>query len=180
MRWWCKVVFGVTLKTNHPRNIGVSCLELEHRIDTFPLYNLRPSALLTRRYQLGHFLSSKSIQSNSSAIDTIGGLDGAGRGGSTAFGLHTIFSHKCWSVRTTTRYISHVCAFKHLILTLMAQSPSCIWDCGLWRSFIARRPCPSEGVCGLYGLRLMHRLNIFLSCSGHSGWAGFFFVFNFF
>ncbi|KJA30126.1 hypothetical protein HYPSUDRAFT_126684, partial [Hypholoma sublateritium FD-334 SS-4] len=33
----------------------------------------------------------------------------------------------------------------------------------------------SEGFCGLYGLRPMHRLNIFLSRSGHSGWAGFFF-----
>ena len=28
----------------------------------------------------------------------------------------------------------------------------------------------AEDVCGLYGLRLMHRLNIFLSCFGHSGW----------
>jgi hypothetical protein len=34
----------------------------------------------------------------------------------------------------------------------------------------------SEGVCGLYGLRLMHRLNIFLSCFGHSGWAGLLFL----
>ncbi|KAF9484011.1 hypothetical protein BDN70DRAFT_798715, partial [Pholiota conissans] len=33
-----------------------------------------------------------------------------------------------------------------------------------------------EGVRGLYGPRVMHRLNIFLSRSGHSGWAGFFFV----
>ena len=33
----------------------------------------------------------------------------------------------------------------------------------------------SEGLCGLYALRFMHRLNIFLSCFGHSGWAGFFF-----
>ncbi|KNZ79268.1 hypothetical protein J132_03743 [Termitomyces sp. J132] len=53
----------------------------------------------------------------------------------------------------------------------MAQAPSCIRVCGPWRLSIARRPCP----CGLYGLRLMHRLNIFLSCSGHSGWAGAFF-----
>jgi len=27
----------------------------------------------------------------------------------------------------------------------------------------------------LYGLRLMHRLNIFQSCFGHSGWAGLLF-----
>jgi hypothetical protein len=27
----------------------------------------------------------------------------------------------------------------------------------------------------LYGLRLMHRLNISQSCFGHSGWAGPFF-----
>ncbi|KAI6006748.1 hypothetical protein EDC04DRAFT_2781684, partial [Pisolithus marmoratus] len=33
----------------------------------------------------------------------------------------------------------------------------------------------SEGPCGLYGLRLMHRRNIFQSCHGHSGWAGLFF-----
>ncbi|KAJ7216356.1 hypothetical protein GGX14DRAFT_339543, partial [Mycena pura] len=26
----------------------------------------------------------------------------------------------------------------------------------------------TESACGLYGLRLMHRLNIFLSCHGHS------------
>jgi len=37
----------------------------------------------------------------------------------------------------------------------------------------------SEGVCGLYGLRLMHRLNIFRSCFGHSGWAGSLFSFLF-
>ncbi|KAF9047518.1 hypothetical protein BJ165DRAFT_1466696 [Panaeolus papilionaceus] len=34
----------------------------------------------------------------------------------------------------------------------------------------------SGGGCSLYGLRLMHRLNIFLSCFGHSGWAGSFFM----
>ncbi|KAK0209000.1 hypothetical protein DFS33DRAFT_1306821, partial [Desarmillaria ectypa] len=32
-----------------------------------------------------------------------------------------------------------------------------------------------EGVCGLYRLRLMHRLNIFLSHFGHSGWVGLLF-----
>jgi len=53
---------------------------------------------------------------------------------------------------------------------------------GLWAVEILHNTATlsSEGVCGLYGLRLMHRLNIFLSCSGHSGWAGFFFAFNFF
>ncbi|KXN86360.1 hypothetical protein AN958_10222 [Leucoagaricus sp. SymC.cos] len=30
----------------------------------------------------------------------------------------------------------------------------------------------SEGIYGLYGLWLMHYPNIFLSCFGHSGWAG--------
>jgi hypothetical protein len=35
----------------------------------------------------------------------------------------------------------------------------------------------SEGARGLYVLRCMHRLNIFLSCFGHSGWAGSLFLF---
>ncbi|KAG2154922.1 uncharacterized protein EDB93DRAFT_1080846 [Suillus bovinus] len=30
----------------------------------------------------------------------------------------------------------------------------------------------TEGNHGLYELRFMHRLNIFQSCHGHSGWAG--------
>ncbi|KAL1681178.1 hypothetical protein EV122DRAFT_206245, partial [Schizophyllum commune] len=32
----------------------------------------------------------------------------------------------------------------------------------------------SGRTCALYGLRLMHRPNIFPSRSGHSGWAGSF------
>ncbi|PCH35682.1 hypothetical protein WOLCODRAFT_80957, partial [Wolfiporia cocos MD-104 SS10] len=32
----------------------------------------------------------------------------------------------------------------------------------------------SGGVCGLYGLRLMHRLNIFLSCFGPRAGQAFF------
>ncbi|KAI6047370.1 hypothetical protein EDC04DRAFT_2623011 [Pisolithus marmoratus] len=45
---------------------------------------------------------------------------------------------------------------------------------GLWAVgiFHCTATLSSEGPCGLYGLRLMHRLNIFLSCHGHSGWAG--------
>ncbi|KAF8808675.1 hypothetical protein BYT27DRAFT_7096284, partial [Phlegmacium glaucopus] len=48
---------------------------------------------------------------------------------------------------------------------------------GLWAVGILHSTATlsSKGVYGLYGLRLMHRLNIFQSCSGHSGWAGFFF-----
>ncbi|EKM80205.1 hypothetical protein AGABI1DRAFT_39049, partial [Agaricus bisporus var. burnettii JB137-S8] len=48
---------------------------------------------------------------------------------------------------------------------------------GLWivDSLHSTATMSSEEVCGLYGLRLMHRLNIFLSCFGHSGWAGSFF-----
>ncbi|KAF8963620.1 hypothetical protein BDZ97DRAFT_1624561, partial [Flammula alnicola] len=48
---------------------------------------------------------------------------------------------------------------------------------GLWAMEIPHSTATlsSGGVCGLYGLRLMHRLNIFLSCFGHSGWAGSFF-----
>ncbi|KAF9562944.1 hypothetical protein CPC08DRAFT_620739, partial [Agrocybe pediades] len=48
---------------------------------------------------------------------------------------------------------------------------------GLWAVEILHSTATlsSEGVCGLYGLRLMHRLNISLSCFGHSGWAGSFF-----
>ena len=34
----------------------------------------------------------------------------------------------------------------------------------------------AEGHRGLYGSRLMHRRNIFRSCSGHSGWAGSLFL----
>ena len=45
---------------------------------------------------------------------------------------------------------------------------------GLWATgtFHSTATLSSEGACGLYGLRLMHRLNIFQSCHGHSGWAG--------
>lgn len=45
---------------------------------------------------------------------------------------------------------------------------------GLWAvgTFHCTATLSSEGAYGLYGLRLMHRLNIFLSCHGHSGWAG--------
>ncbi|KZT25863.1 hypothetical protein NEOLEDRAFT_1064098, partial [Neolentinus lepideus HHB14362 ss-1] len=32
----------------------------------------------------------------------------------------------------------------------------------------------SEGTCGLYGLRLMHSLNIFLSCAGPRAGQAFF------
>ncbi|KIM58854.1 hypothetical protein SCLCIDRAFT_1218192, partial [Scleroderma citrinum Foug A] len=47
-------------------------------------------------------------------------------------------------------------------------------DLGLWATgiFHSTATLSSEGTCGLYGLRLMHRLNIFQSCHGHSGWAG--------
>ncbi|KAF8911565.1 hypothetical protein CPB84DRAFT_1671781, partial [Gymnopilus junonius] len=49
---------------------------------------------------------------------------------------------------------------------------------GLWAVEILHSTATlsSGGVCGLYGLRLMHRLNIFLSCFGHSGWAGSLFL----
>ncbi|KAF9452057.1 hypothetical protein P691DRAFT_616293, partial [Macrolepiota fuliginosa MF-IS2] len=49
---------------------------------------------------------------------------------------------------------------------------------GLWAVGVLHSTATmsSEGVRGLYGLRLMHRLNIFLSCFGHSGWAGSFFM----
>ncbi|KDR83553.1 hypothetical protein GALMADRAFT_55231, partial [Galerina marginata CBS 339.88] len=50
---------------------------------------------------------------------------------------------------------------------------------GLWAVAILHSTATlsPEGFCGLYGLRLMHRLNIFPSCFGHSGWAGSFFDF---
>ncbi|KAF9012603.1 hypothetical protein BDQ17DRAFT_1232638, partial [Cyathus striatus] len=44
-----------------------------------------------------------------------------------------------------------------------------LWAVGIPHSTATLSP---GGVCGLYGLRLMHRLNIFLSRLGHSGWAG--------
>jgi hypothetical protein len=52
-------------------------------------------------------------------------------------------------------------------------------DLGLWVVGVLHSTATmsSEGVRGLYGLRLMHRLNIFPSCLGHSGWAGSFFFF---
>ncbi|KAH9993295.1 hypothetical protein BJV74DRAFT_771122, partial [Russula compacta] len=45
---------------------------------------------------------------------------------------------------------------------------------GLWavRASHSTATLSSGGTCGLYGLRLMHRLNIFLSHSGpRAGWA---------
>ncbi|KJA29883.1 hypothetical protein HYPSUDRAFT_126452, partial [Hypholoma sublateritium FD-334 SS-4] len=64
---------------------------------------------------------------------------------------------------TTHTYLDGIGPFKYL---------------GLWAVEIPHSTATlsSGGVCGLYGLRLMHRLNISLSRSGHSGWAGFFFV----
>jgi len=52
-------------------------------------------------------------------------------------------------------------------------------DLGLWATgiFHSTATLSSEGTCGLYGLRFMHRLNIFQSCHGHSGWAGLSFLF---
>ncbi|KDR75589.1 hypothetical protein GALMADRAFT_47266, partial [Galerina marginata CBS 339.88] len=42
---------------------------------------------------------------------------------------------------------------------------------GLWAMDVLHSTATlsSGDVCGLYGLRLMHRLNIFQSCFGHSG-----------
>ncbi|KAK0199144.1 hypothetical protein F5146DRAFT_920365, partial [Armillaria mellea] len=47
------------------------------------------------------------------------------------------------------------------------------WAVGILHSTATLSP---EGVCGLYRLRLMHRLNIFLSHFGHSGWVGLLFL----
>ncbi|KAF9011938.1 hypothetical protein BDQ17DRAFT_1233250, partial [Cyathus striatus] len=41
-----------------------------------------------------------------------------------------------------------------------------LWAVGIPHSTATLSP---GGACGLYGLRLMHRLNIFLSRFGHSG-----------
>ncbi|KAF8815787.1 hypothetical protein BYT27DRAFT_7030367, partial [Phlegmacium glaucopus] len=57
---------------------------------------------------------------------------------------------------TTHTYLDGISPFNYLGL----------WAAGILHSTATMS---SEGVCGLYGLRLMHRLNIFLSCSGHSG-----------
>lgn len=59
---------------------------------------------------------------------------------------------------------------------------SLFMDIGLWAvgTFHCTATLSSEGACGLYGLRLMHRLNIFLSCHGHSGWAGLYFFASYF
>ena len=43
------------------------------------------------------------------------------------------------------------------------------WAVGTFHSTATLSP---EGACGLYVLRCMHRLNIFLFRLGHSGWAG--------
>ncbi|KAF8982678.1 hypothetical protein BDQ17DRAFT_1261987, partial [Cyathus striatus] len=46
-----------------------------------------------------------------------------------------------------------------------------LWAVGIPHSTATLSP---GGVRGLYRLRLMHRLNIYLSRLGHSGWAGSF------
>ncbi|KAG6336412.1 hypothetical protein ID866_2685 [Astraeus odoratus] len=47
-------------------------------------------------------------------------------------------------------------------------------DLGLWAvgTLHSTATLSPEGICSLYGLRFMHRLNIFLSYHGHSGWVG--------
>ncbi|KAK0196466.1 hypothetical protein F5146DRAFT_1011545, partial [Armillaria mellea] len=47
-----------------------------------------------------------------------------------------------------------------------------LWAVGVLHSTATLSP---EDVCGLCRLRLMHRLNIFLSHFGHSGWVGLIF-----
>ncbi|KAL6301851.1 hypothetical protein BKA93DRAFT_737998, partial [Sparassis latifolia] len=49
---------------------------------------------------------------------------------------------------------------------------------GLWpvRTSHSTATMSSGGPCGLYGLRLMHRLNIFLSCFGPRAGQAFFFA----
>ena len=47
------------------------------------------------------------------------------------------------------------------------------WAVGTFHSTATLSP---EGACGLYVLRCMHRLNIFLFRLGHSGWAGLIFM----
>ncbi|KAK0211678.1 hypothetical protein IW262DRAFT_1413715, partial [Armillaria fumosa] len=49
-----------------------------------------------------------------------------------------------------------------------------LWAVGVLHSTATLSP---EDVCGLCRLRFMHRLNIFLSHFGHSGWVGLLFFF---
>ena len=76
-----------------------------------------------------------------------------------------------WSVHPASIYKPPLnMSFLHTYL----DGTSPFMDPGLWATgaFHSTATLSSEGTCGLYGLRLMHRLNIFPSCHGHSGWAG--------
>ena len=80
-----------------------------------------------------------------------------------------------WSVHSSQKYKRAAISLSKPHTYLDGISP--FNYLGLWavEMLHSTATLSSEGVCGLYGLRLMHRLNIFLSCFGHSGWAGSFF-----
>jgi hypothetical protein len=80
--------------------------------------------------------------------------------------------HVIWSVRGPHDYKKATLSLSKPHTYLDGISP--FMYLGLWavEMLHSTATLSSEGVCGLYMLRHMHRLNIFLSCFGHSGWAG--------
>ncbi|OCH90544.1 hypothetical protein OBBRIDRAFT_730623 [Obba rivulosa] len=82
-----------------------------------------------------------------------------------------------WSVRVPADYISWAPAVRTPHTYLDGTSPFMYlgpWAVGVFHSTAT---LSSEGPCGLYGLRLMHRLNISLSCFGPRAGQAIFFGF---
>lgn len=81
-----------------------------------------------------------------------------------------------WSVRHARAYINHVQTTITLHTYLDGISP--LTYLGLWAVgvFHSTATLSSEETYGLYGLRLMHRLNIFLSCFGPRAGQAIFFL----
>ena len=82
-----------------------------------------------------------------------------------------------WSVRGQSPFINPKAAIEDLYTYLDGISPFIYL--GLWatRASHSTATLSPGGTRGLYGLRFMHRLNIFLSHSGpRAGWASFLFL----
>ena len=81
-------------------------------------------------------------------------------------GLETRDSEPSWSVRGLLKFISGRVKTRNPHTYLDGIGP--FMYLGLWaaRASHSTATLSSGGTCGLYGLRLMHRLNIFLSRSG--------------
>ncbi|RDB15551.1 hypothetical protein Hypma_004149, partial [Hypsizygus marmoreus] len=101
-------------------------------------------------------------------------------------------SHTLVVQKTTHTYLDGTSPFKYLglwaveilhstaTLSILSEFRNLVTlAVGGWDVTVTSFPIRNStgGVCGLYGLRLMHHLNIFQSRSGHSGWAGAFLCF---